>query len=75
MSNDIQAIIRNLQDAGCEANTIEEFLTLGQEEKTEKQIGLLARQRKRLLDHVHKEEKQIYCLDYLEFQIKKSCKK
>lgn len=71
MANDIQSIIRNLQDAGCEANTIEEFLALWQEEKTEKQLGLLAKQRKRLLDHVHKEEKQIYCLDYLEFQIKK----
>ncbi|HIR92657.1 MAG TPA: hypothetical protein IAB98_04460 [Candidatus Egerieimonas intestinavium] len=72
MSGNIQTIIQNLQDAGCDAHIIEEFLALGQEEKTEKQLGLLAKQRKRLLDHVHKEEKQIYCLDYLEFQMKKN---
>lgn len=72
MPNDVQAIIQNLKDAGCDSCMIEEFLALGQEKNTEKQLGLLAKQRKRLLDHVHKEEKQIYCLDYLELQMRKS---
>lgn len=64
-------VVQNLKDAGCDAHTIEEFLALDQEGKTKNQLDLLAKQRKRLLDRVHKEEEQIYCLDYLEFQIRK----
>ena len=34
MSGNIQTIIQNLQDAGCDAHIIEEFLALGLEFST-----------------------------------------
>lgn len=76
MSNDasVQAVIQNLEDAGCDPETVEEFLALDVEGKTGEQLKLLARQRKRLLDRVHKEEKHIDCLDYLTYQLNKKCK-
>lgn len=71
MSRDasIQVIIQNLEDAGCDSETVEEFLALEEQGKTEEQLKLLARQRQRLLDQVHKEERCIYCLDYLTRQL------
>ena len=76
MSKDasVQAVIQNLEDAGCDPETVEEFLALDGEGKTGEQLKLLARQRKRLLDRVHREEKRIDCLDYLAYQLNKKCK-
>lgn len=76
MSNDtsVQSVIQNLEDAGCDSKTIEEFLSLNAEGKTKEQLKLLARQRQQLLDRVHKEERRIDCLDYLTYQINKKCK-
>lgn len=76
MSKDasVQAVIQNLEDAGCDPETVEEFLALDVEGKTGEQLKLLARQRKRLLDRVHREEKRIDCLDYLAYQLNKKCK-
>ena len=76
MSNNasVQAVIHNLQDAGCDPETVEEFLALDGEGKTGEQLKLLARQRRQLLDRVHREEKRIDCLDYLAYQLNKKCK-
>lgn len=73
MSNDasVQAIIRNLEDAGCDSKTIEKFLVLEAEGKTKEQLKLLAGQRRLLLERVHEEEKRINCLDYLAYQLNK----
>lgn len=76
MSNDtsVQSVIQNLEDAGCDSKTIEEFLSLNAEGKIKEQLNLLARQRRHLLDRVHKEEKRIDCLDYLTYQLNRKCK-
>lgn len=65
------AVIQNLKDAGCDLQTIEEFLALDRAGETEGQFILLEKQRKQILDQAHKGEKQIYCLDYLTFQLRK----
>ena len=62
---------RNLEDAGCDPETVEEFLALDGEGKTGEQLKLLARQRRQLLDRGHREEKRIDCLDYLAHQLNK----
>ena len=59
-------IIQNLKDAGCEQNLIDEFLKL--EESA--QLKLLAKHRSNLLEELHKNQKQIDCLDYLIFNLK-----
>lgn len=73
MLNDksIGAVIQNLKDAGCDAQCIEQFLSLGKEGKTLEQLALLSTHRQQLLDKVHQEEKRIDCLDYLVYQIQK----
>ncbi len=63
---DENKIVQNLKDAGCEQSLIDEFLKL---EKF-KQLDLLAKHKNNLLDNLHKNQKQIDCLDFLIFQIK-----
>lgn len=77
MPNDasVRSVIQNLKDAGCDSKTVEEFLALDGEGRTGEQLQLLARQRRRLLDRVHREEKRIDCLDYLAYQLSKKCQK
>ena len=63
------AIRQNLIDAGCNDKLIAEFeACLGDQKKCEK---LLAAHRQKLLDKIHKEERQISCLDYLVYTMKK----
>lgn len=66
-----QSVIQNLEDAGCDAGTVERFLSLMEGGRTEAQLELLSAQRRRLLDRVHREERRIDCLDYLVYQIQK----
>ena len=53
-----QAVIQNLKDAGCTCKTVEKFLSYEEEGKLQEQ-----------LDKVHREERQISCLDYLVYQL------
>ena len=62
-------LIQNLKDAGCDNNTISEFIDFSKSEKIENELNLLSKQRKNLLDNLHKIEKNINCLDYLVYQI------
>lgn len=64
-----EAVIRNLEDAGCEPEMIQDFLGWFDEGQQKKQLELLEHQREHLLGRVHKEEKRISCLDYLIYQI------
>lgn len=68
----VQKIIQNLKDAGFDSRTVEQFIELEEEGKTEEQLDLLSRHRRQLLDRVHREGKRIDCLDYLVYQIQKS---
>lgn len=67
----LQGVIQNLKDAGCDAETVERFLSLMERERTAEQLALLADHRRRLLDKVHQEERRIDCLDYLVYQMNK----
>ena len=66
-----QDLILNLKAAGFEGTLLQEFLGCWKAGKTAEQLRLLSRKRKGLLDQVHREEKQIHCLDYLVYQIER----
>ena len=72
---DSEAVIQNLIDAGCDDKLVEEFLSLEESSQTGKQLTLLSKHRQKLLDRVHVEERRIYCLDYLVYEIQKHQKK
>ena len=64
-----QDLILNLKAAGLDETLIRQFLVCRKAGKTTEQLQLLSQNRARLLDRVHREEKQIHCLDYLVYQI------
>ncbi|MCI8615431.1 MAG: hypothetical protein HFJ01_10150 [Lachnospiraceae bacterium] len=64
-----ESVIQNLEDAGCEAGTIRDFLKWLEQGRKEKQLEVLEYQREYLLDRVHKDERRISCLDYLIYQV------
>ena len=66
-----QDLILNLKAAGCDGTLIQEFLDCWKVGKTAEQLQLLSQKREGLLAQVHREEKQIHCLDYLVYQIEK----
>ena len=68
------AVVENLRDAGCSSSQIECFLDWQEEERTADQLSMLSEHRKQLLDNVHREEKRIDCLDYLVYQIERTCR-
>lgn len=63
-------LIQNLRDAGCNEQTIQECVTLVGKKQEEQLLRLLAHHKGTLLDTVHKNQKQIDCLDFLVYQIK-----
>lgn len=64
-----ESIIQNLRDSGCEAEMIQDFLEWFDKGYPAKQLELLEDQREYLLGRVHMDERRIYCLDYLIYQI------
>jgi hypothetical protein len=64
-------VVRNLEDAGCNADIITTFIDYMREGKTVESVRLLKQHRQCLLDVLHKDQKQIDCLDYLIYKIKK----
>ena len=66
-----QDLILNLKAAGFAEDQMREYLTVWDGGEISEQLRLLAAKRKRLLDHIHQEERQIDCLDYLVYQIGK----
>lgn len=66
--------IQNMKDAGCSEDTISRFLICYQAGDIKGELNVLSRHRQNLLDQIHKEQKEIDCLDYLVYQIEKSVK-
>lgn len=64
-----RSLARNLEDAGCDPQTIRQFGRLLGAGRVEEGLALLETHRRRLLDSVHQQEKRIDCLDYLIYQI------
>lgn len=69
-----EAIIQNLKDAGCDSETIENFMADLQKGKEANGLKRLATHRKNLLNSLHREQKCIDCLDYLVYQMKEAKK-
>lgn len=69
-----ESIIQNLEDAGCDCETIEKFMADLQKGKKESSLKRLAAHRKDLLNAMHQKQKCIDCLDYLVYQMKKANK-
>ena len=67
-----EAVIQNLRDADCDERTIAVFLDCIRNGREPESLRLLKKQRSRILDVVHSEEKKIDCLDYLMYQMKKT---
>ncbi|MDE6764300.1 MAG: hypothetical protein K2J73_11580 [Oscillospiraceae bacterium] len=66
-----EAIIQNLRDSGCGENTITEFVNDLNDKNFSHGLKLLKVHRNVLLDELHKEQKQIDCLDYLVYKMRK----
>lgn len=62
-------VLQNLKDAGCNTDTIDQFMKSLQKGDHEEQLLILSLQRRKLLDIVHAGQKQIDCLDYLVYRI------
>lgn len=60
-----------LDDTGCTLKEKAEILEYAGNHDIQNIIRLLRRHRQSILDTIHKEEKQISCLDYLVFQLEK----
>lgn len=66
-----QTVTQNLQDAGCDEETITVFWETLKQGKREQALKMLGTHRNALLDTIHDEQKQIDCLDYLIYQMNK----
>lgn len=69
-----EAVIQNLRDAGCDDQTVVAFLDYIKNGKELESFWLLKKQRSRLLDMVHEEQRKIDCLDYLVYRMQQSKK-
>lgn len=68
------SIIQNLKDAGCNQDIIAAFINDLKEGCIDEGMKLLAAHRRLLLEKLHQEQKQIDCLDYLVYKMKKTKK-
>ena len=66
-----QALLENLEDAGCGPEVAERFLALEQSGQHREQLKLLSDHRRHLLDRLHREERRIDCLDFLVYQLER----
>ncbi len=64
-------IIQNLKDAGCDEATIQIFMKDLECGRHMDGTQLLEAHRRSLLDQLHQNQRQIDCLDYLLFMLKK----
>lgn len=70
-----QVVIQNLQDAGCTQKMVQRIMTQLEKNDFEELSKLLEQHRSCLLNLIHDKEKQIDCLDYLVYQIKRNKEK
>ena len=69
-NQDLQCLlISNLKDAGCNSETIAAYLD--SQDNIKKRMFILKKQRCYLLDQLHGIQKEIDCLDYLLYSLKK----
>lgn len=59
------SIIQNLKDAGCEADFIDNFISMINRHQNKEVYVLLREWRNCLLDEIHSNQHKLDCLDYL----------
>lgn len=65
------ALVRNLEDAGCRGEALARFKTLCADERTEDMLRLLLCYRCELLEALHKNQERLDTLDYLIYHLKR----
>lgn len=65
------SVYQNLIDAGCDAKTTEQCMAYIEERRYSDILPVLSRYRENLLGKVHIGQKQIDCLDFLIYKLKK----
>lgn len=70
-----QAVLQNLRDAGCTKEMTQQIIMKLEKNDFEELSKLLEQHRSCLLNLIHDKEKQIDCLDYLVYQIKRNKEK
>lgn len=70
-----QAVLQNLKDAGCTKEMTQQIIMKLEKNDFEELSKLLEQHRSCLLNLIHDKEKQIDCLDYLVYQIKRNKEK
>ncbi len=66
-----QGTIENLKDAGCDEKTIQEFILANKQGDEAMEQSILERHRAGLVHTLNAVKKNIDCLDYLTYQLKK----
>lgn len=71
-ANDVLgSIYQNLIDGGCDAQTVEYCISFVKEKRYAELIPFLSQHKETLLKSVHLGQKQIDCIDYLIYKLKK----
>jgi hypothetical protein len=73
-NRDEGAVVQNLKDAGCDENTIADFMQKLRQGNELEGLKILQLHRRFLLNQLHDEQKKIDCLDYLVYKISKTNK-
>ncbi len=72
--NALAILHESLIDAGCDEKTTEQCMALAKEHKQADILPLLSAHRASLLNTVHTSQRQIDCLDFLVYTMKKELK-
>lgn len=67
----VQLLYQNLQDAGCTPEMIQKCMALDAERNCTDLLFQLLQYRKALLEQVHLRQKELDCLDFLIYLLKK----
>lgn len=70
-SDTYEILHQNLIDAGCDEQAIENYMILYKKDRKQ-MIPLLLKRKESLLETVHDSHRQIDCLDYLIYKLKKN---
>lgn len=63
-------LMQNLIDAGCDNELVMKCIELTDEASHKKMLTLLNDHRNKLLSDIHDKQDELYCLDYLMYQLR-----
>ena len=66
-----ECLIQSFSDAGCSEKLCERCLELAESGNTKQLTLLLNEKRKKALEKIHNDQKQLDCIDYLIYKISK----